>query len=208
MRAAILLTVRAASIIFSCGGNTNAREKSFKGRCHCRSCPNFGLDLEDCTCEEEAYNRETCCVCEDFLRSGPRDAAQLAMAALHSGCDLSERERPILEARTNDVWDLRDVALDLGISWKQALKIEEPLLAKAGAHSGGLPERERQCQSPLAKDRGASGTVVEKRDTRSKGVAPSGRDGQKVIRFHLQVEGNVIRIERVAAHRAARTVKP
>ena len=65
-----LLTVRAASIIFSCGGNANAREKSFKERCHCRACPNFGLDLEDCACLEEAYNRETCCVCETFSAVG------------------------------------------------------------------------------------------------------------------------------------------
>jgi hypothetical protein len=120
------------------------RKKSFKGRCHCPACPNFGLDLEDCACEEETYrltasgsalwglrlNSEICCFCEDFFRSGPRGAAELALAVLHSGWDLSERERRILEARTNDEWDLRDVALDLGITWRQALEIEELLLAR------------------------------------------------------------------------------
>ena len=171
------------------GGNTNAREKSFRGRCHCPSCVclNFGLDLEDCTCEEASYNREICCDCEDFLRSGPRGAAELAQAVLHSGCDLSERERSILEARTNDEWDLRDVALDLGITWKQALEIEEPLLAKMEAPSGGLSERARQ--------------ILEQRAWRQ-----AAGMGKGSIKVHLQVEGNVIRIGRVAAA-AAGTVK-
>ena len=158
--------------------------KSPEGRCHCPACPNFGLDLEDCACEEASYNREICCFCEDFFRSGPRGAAELAQAVLHSGCDLSERERSILEARTNDEWDLRDVALDLGMTWKQALEIEEPLLAKVEAPSGGLSERARQ--------------ILEQRAWRQ-----AAETGKGSIKVHLQVEGNVIRVERVVGAKAA-----
>ena len=85
-------------------------------------------------------------------------------------------QRSILEARTNDEWDLRDVALDLGMTWKQALEIEEPLLAKVEAPSGGLSERARQ--------------ILEQRAWRQ-----AAETGKGSIKVHLQVEGNVIRVD-------------
>lgn len=131
------------------------------------------------------------------------------MAALHSGCDLSERERLILEARTNDVWDLRDIALDLGISWKQALKIEAPLLAEAGAHPDGLPKRRpASVKVPWRKIEAHPERLSKSESLAQRAWRQAAEMGKSRLRFRLQVEGNVIRIERVTAHRAARTVKP
>jgi hypothetical protein len=138
--------------------------------CQCPSCFDYGLD-RDCLCFRKMYNDEICCECEDLNRSGPHEAAQLALAVLHSGWKLSVLERRILTARTED-WDLEDIARCLGISWKRALKIEGPLLAKIEAHPEGLPKSARR--------------IIEQKAWR-KTVEMGGS-------IEVEVEGNVIRL--------------
>ncbi len=144
--------------------------------CPCPQCS--GADC-DSPMYEDGDGEPICCSCEDSWRSGCREAAQLALAVLHSGWKLTERQRRILTARTTD-FDLEHIALELGMTHKRALKIEWPLLAKIEAHPEGLPKRAQRILAQRAWRQAAEERSVA-----------------------IQVEGNVIRLERAAARRVS-----
>jgi hypothetical protein len=118
----------------------------------CQSC-----DGESCYSGMYDGSEPICCSCEDYWRSGPRAVAQLALAVLHSGWKLSERQRLILTARTEEI-DLEDIANHLGMTWKRALKIEWRLLTKIETYPPErLPENARRILAQKSVARGRRG---------------------------------------------------